>query len=324
VARQVVWPVNESALGVVMTSPIAGTNSMYIRLDGNNAFNMRMKPKKYEVGYGGGVPTKVIRGADSYETVGVLKTQLYPVQAQMLMSWAAVPINTGQTSPWPTSEIAGDLASNSVYFGYQRSDGTFRRRRAPGCKVSGWSLSCSRQDPILRASFTLVAQKMVGNEVDSSSDPNGTEFPFPTDDTSYPTGPYLFSHTSGNLTIGTSRTQFESIQIDVQNVVKSPPFDQKFPQLVRYLGRSQSTLKAKLNLKASPDDRVNFESQTAMSASVEWNNGTHTFTLNFNGNNVIDDIGDDFPDEDIYEYDLTLANLRDTSSTSNDIALSFT
>ena len=53
-AREFLWIVKESALGTVMTSPVAGTDSIYIRLIDGNSFGMLAEPVIEEIPYGGG------------------------------------------------------------------------------------------------------------------------------------------------------------------------------------------------------------------------------------------------------------------------------
>ena len=120
-SREFLFLVEESAYKTPATAvvwPTSSATAFYIRMDGSNAFTMRPRPVIVPVPYGGGYATDAFRVADKLECKGHLTTKLYagPV-SQFLLSWAAMPINTGQTSPWTTTEIATDLASVSIYHG---------------------------------------------------------------------------------------------------------------------------------------------------------------------------------------------------------------
>src|SRR4051794_24215485 len=144
-AREFLWIVKESALGTPMTSPTAGTDSIYVRLIDGNSFGMVAEPVIEEIPYGGGFAVQSEAISDHYGCKGQLKTKLYPAQALMLLPWAVSRINAGQTTPWTTTEPAGDLASCSVYHAVRRSDGTYSRKRFAGCKVAGARIEVSRQ-----------------------------------------------------------------------------------------------------------------------------------------------------------------------------------
>ena len=112
-AREFLWIVKESALGTLMTSPVAGTDSMYIRLVDGNSFSMYTKPVIEEIPYGGGFAVASEAISDHYECKGQLKTKLYPGQAQLLLDWASTRINSGQTSRPSSCQLASVLAPAS-------------------------------------------------------------------------------------------------------------------------------------------------------------------------------------------------------------------
>src|SRR3954468_12180303 len=178
-AREFLWVVKESALGTVMTSPTAGTDSIYIRLIDGNSFGMVAEPVQEEIPYGGGFAVTAEIVSDHYACKGQLKTKLYPAQAAIMMAWCLTRITSGQTLPWVTTEPAGDLASCSVYHAVRRSDGTYRRKRFAGCKVAGARIEVSRQSTTAMLTLDLQASRSYGNGMDGSSDPDATEFPAP-------------------------------------------------------------------------------------------------------------------------------------------------
>ena len=211
-SREFLLLVQESAYKTPVSSPVvwptASANAFYIRLDGANVFTMRPRPVMVAVPYGGGVAIDAFRVSDKIECKGRLVTKLYagPL-SQFLLQWGGQQINTGQTSPWTTTEPAGDLASVAIYHAITRSDGSIKRRVYLGCKVDGWDIDVSEEGTIATLSMDISGSTPQGNQFDSSVDPTAVTFPAPTD-TQMPvggvTGPYVFVHASGGLTIGSA------------------------------------------------------------------------------------------------------------------------
>ena len=289
-AREFLWIVKESALGTVMTSPVAGTDSIYIRLIDGNSFSMVAEPVIEEIPYGGGYAVTAEAVSDHYGCKGQLKTKLYPSQAPLLMAFLTSRINGGQTSPWTTSEPAGDLASVSIYHAVRRSDGSYRRKRFGGVKAAGGTIEVSRQGTTAMISLDLRACRSYGNAMDGTLDPDATEFPTP-NETDYPTSPYTFAQTAGTLKIGsnTPRTQYENMRIKVQNfALDGQWFEAPHLTVNQFCGRA-STLDTTLYLKASPDDRSAFEAITSQSCSLQFSNGVagQGCTIDFHGQNTI-------------------------------------
>ena len=243
-SREFLFLVEESAYKTPATAvvwPTSSATAFYIRMDGSNAFTMRPRPVIVPVPYGGGYATDAFRVADKLECKGHLTTKLYagPV-SQFLLSWAAMPINTGQTSPWTTTEIATDLASVSIYHGIACSDGTIKRRVYLGCKVDSWELEISESGTIATMSLQITGSTPQGNQFDSSSDPTSGTFPVPTDSqmpTTGTTGPYVFAHASGGLLIGSARTQFDAVKIKSTNVLAKRFWASRFLGMARLVGR---------------------------------------------------------------------------------------
>ena len=322
-AREFLWIVKESALNTPMASPTAGVDSMYIRLIDGNSFSMVANPVIEQIPYGGGVAITADMVADHYECKGQLKTKLYPSQAVLLLNWALTRINTGQTSPWTTTELAGDLASCSVYHAVRRSDGTYLRKQYSGCKVSGARIEVSRQSTTAMLTLDLTACAQLGNSMDSSSDPSSTAFPAPAE-TAYPLGPYTFKQTAGQLSLGGStRTQYDSLSVAVQNALDGHWFETSSLSVLQFCGRS-STLDANLFLKSTPDDRTAYEAITAQACALTFENGVsgQNCTLQFNGQNRITKLPFDLPLNQVYMQPLTLQNVFDETA-AGDIAVSF-
>ena len=323
-AREFLYLVQESAFKTPVASPVVGTSSFYIRLDGGNAFTMRPRPVMVNVPYGGGVAIDAFRVADKLELRGRLQTKLYAGNlSKFLLQWAAQTINAGQTSPWTTTEPAGDLPSVTCYHAIQRADGSIKRRAYYGTKVDGWTLEISEDSTIGTLSLDLSAAQPAGVSFGgtTTSDVNSTTFPAPTD-AQLPSNPYVFINASGNLTIGSARTQFSSVRVGSRNALARRFFSFPFAQLLRFVGR-QTTLDANHYYLASPDDRATYESMAVQACSLVLNNGSNSATITLNAANVITSVEDQLPLNDLYTQQISVANQWDNSAGS-DLALSFT
>lgn len=285
----------ESSYGTKKAFPTPGTDSIYCVLPESNSFTAIAVPDIVETPFGGGFDVPVEAQADSHTVVGRLSTFIYPSQAAFLLKWALQRINTGQTTPYVTTEPPGDLASLTAYHGVPRHDGTVQRKKYPGGKCEGLELSCSRQDPRLKATFDVVFQKEVGHAADSSSDPDSSEAPEPAE-TDYPAGgPYLFSHTAGALLWNAvALAQYESLSLSVKNVLDPRKWETKWLASCSCNGR-KSTLSADLRFKATPNLRADFQAVTARSLAVTWNNGANTLTVGYSGKNHLSQLPFDLP-----------------------------
>jgi hypothetical protein len=322
-AREYLLIVQESALNTPMTSPVLGTNMIYIRLADGNAFKMRAKPVIQKVMYGGGYAVAAEAISDHYALEGTLDTLLYPTQANLLLSWATSRINSAQTSPWTTTEIPGDLASCTIYHAIRQSTGAYNLKQYSGVKVSSVKIDVSRDATIAKLSLGLMGSQQTGFGT-QTGDPTSTPFPAPAE-TNYPTGPYTFAMTSGYLSIGgTTRSGYQNISIDIKNALDGEWFEAAYRQIIQFLGR-ESSLQTKLFYKPSPDDASAFEALTAQALEVTFENGVtgQNLTINFNGQNTISDLPWDLPLDKVYTVDMTLDNRFDPAAgTPGDFAFS--
>jgi hypothetical protein len=202
-----------------------------------------------------------------------------------------------------------------------RSDGSIKRRAYLGTKVDGWEIEVSQDGTIATLSMELSASTPQGNQFDSSTDPTATAFPAPTD-SQLPINPYVFLHASGGLTIGSSRTQFQSIKVRCKNQVTRRFWANRFVNLMRFVGRS-CTLEAVNFYAATPDDRTSYEGLLNETTSFALNNGGHSITINMNTASVITTFEDQLPLNDLYTQTMTVSNQWD-STAGSDLALSFT
>jgi hypothetical protein len=297
------------------TSPVLNTDYIIPRLADGNSLTMRPVLDIWSIPFGGGVAIDVEEGSDTTVLKGQLKTKLYPAQATWLMNMVMARINAAKTLPYTTTELPGDLVSFTVDHGIQRLDGTVKRRRYVGCKMESLDLECSKGSPVVIATLGIVGSTPQGNADDSSIDPTSTVFPEPAI-TDYPTNPYTFRMTSGGLTVGTVRTQYDSLKISIKNKLDVRHDESRYANRIRYVG-CESTLEAVLALKATPDDRSAYEAMTAQSCSVKWDNGVNSLLIDFQGRNKIHGVDDDLPIDKEYYYKLQLKNLFSTITGTN-------
>lgn len=311
-AREFLMIVIESAYGTPKATPSAGTEKIYIRLDGGNAFTMVGDPQMYEVMYGGGRAIPAIMGSDQMQCTGQLTTKFYGSQAVFMTKWMATQVNAAQTSPWTTTEPPDDLASCSVYHAVMRSDGTYKRIRWAGTKVTNWKVDCSRDSKIATLTLGLQSQKFLGNTFDSSSDPDATEFPAPAE-SAYPVDPFRFIDLAGNFSIATSRTNFSAVSIAAQNATDPRWFESRFLMLHRFLGR-RSTVDSTFLYKASPDDLATYQQMTVKALSLTFNNTVNTAVFQFNAANYFTKLTKVLPLDKVYELGWTMTNVWDPTA----------
>lgn len=320
----------ESSYGTPATQTI-GTNAFYARLHQDDTFTGQMNPVLLDTMYGGGRATPAEQVSDQYLVPFNFTTYLYAgAYSAMLLNWAMTPINSGRTVPWTTTDAnlvmpPGDLASLSFYHAFQQPDGTYDRRRYGGAKCLTWSIACSRAEPRAIFSCTGVAIRDDLNGAGSVAYPDATEFPAPAEN-QYPFGPYLFSHTSGDLIIidsgSTARTLYSSVGISCTNAMDPRAFEAKYMQLCKFCGRT-TTLTFNPYMKPSPADLTFFQSKTVLTTSLKFDNGTHTVKIDLLTTNYMKSLARHLALDKVYERTISVQNFWDVANTG-DIVLTTT
>lgn len=319
---EALWIVKESAYGTQEVTPVAGTDSIYIRLAGANRFTMRPNVTRRKIPFGGGYAVPGYAVSDQITVTGNLEVELCYTQAALLLDWAVTRINVAQTAPWTTTEPAGDLASCTVYHAIMRDDGTIKRRRYKGVKVRTGRLVSNAQNGLTMLTLGLGAQKMDANTYDSSSDPDATAFPLPAD-TAFPTDPVLFYHGASNTKVNSTALAYcQSVELSWTNRTDPRFFQGNFIGFERLRGR-ESTINYSVLYTASPDWRAAFEAVTSYACATTWTNTTHTILMQYNASNLVDSVNDDLQPGKVYDQTFALQNQWDTSA-SADIGFTFT
>jgi hypothetical protein len=321
--REFLWIVVESSYGTPKTTPVAGTDSIYVRLDEGNAFTAENVPLTVDIRYGGGLATKCDTVSDKQEIKGNLKVKLCYSQAAILLGLALIRVNAGKTAPWAqTTEPPGDIASVTVYHAVWADDlGDYVRKKLSGGKCLKGKVEVSEESQVLTLNLDLQFSKYDGNPFDSSSDPDATAFPAPTD-ASYPTDYVTFSHSDGGLFLGslvTARAQYWNLALDWDNKVEVAFFAKRWIQRMRSFGRDVG-LDAEILLVSSPDDRTTFSQLGSLAAKLIFTNGVNTLTFDYKTASRIKTLPFDLPLDKMYRRKLSLENRWDKSA-SVDFAL---
>ncbi len=322
--RSFIQITQESSYGTATAAPVRGTNQIVIRLDGANAYTMRPKPIAIDIPVGGGVTNIGATVSDKQELKGTLKAKLCYSQAALLLGWSVQNINSGQTTPWVTTEPAGDLASCTVDFAVWQDDvATYKRERHTGVKVTGGSIRTGEDMQVVELDLNLTGSTYQGNSFDGSVDPTAIVFPVPAA-TDYANDFVLFGHSTGALVIGASRLHYSNLAIDWQNSIDARFFASRFLQRMRYMGR-KAGLEADVVLESTPGDRSTYEQLSALSAcTVTFTNSVpHSVEFNFNSNSRFESLTDDLSNEKIYYRKLKVMDRWDYTAGS-DVAVTIT
>lgn len=290
---------HESAYGTpVLTNSVVDytltTSTFCVRLPDSNGWTGDFMPDQIVTPFGGGHDVAFDVSIGKYDCKATLSTFGYPALTAFLCDAACTRINTAQTSPWTTTLPEYDIASIAAYHYIRRHDGTVKRRKFTGGKIQKLSLSCSSSSPRLAIKADIIFQRETGNTYEASADPDATEFPFPAD-TNFPTSPYLFQQTAGYFKMATvAITAYDSIQIDVENILDPRFFETPILYSAMLFGR-KTTFSADVLYKASPDLRSFYQGASDKAFEVKWGNGTNTTKLDFGSSNHFSGLTFDLP-----------------------------
>lgn len=287
-AREWVWLVRESAFKVPVVSPIVGTSQFLIPLPESNAFPLSEEITYGDIALGGGfdVIRETVPGMRTIK--GTITMPGYPALSAELLKSACNRINTAQTSPFTTTETAGDIVSYSLYHQIITYNGTLKTYAYPGSKILSVEGSVSRSRAQgLQLKVEFQSWKELPNSFDTSV---ALTPPTAPTDSQYPTGPYTLKHTLANvLRAGTAISQYEDLTFKVTNKVDPCFFEDDWLSFIRCLGR-EATADMTLLLKPSPDLREIYKAVTNQALVIKFDNGTNSLTIDMGPNNHINKI----------------------------------
>lgn len=324
-ARENLALVPEKSFGVPVDTPVNGTTRHYVRLEDGGSFQGLMVPDLITTARGNGVVGPSCFNSDSKTLTGGVQTKFYDTQTDLLLGWATTPIDSGRTKPWVTTDVAGvmpvgSLATLSAYHSILEV-ATWKRRRPSALVCQSLTLSASRQDPVWKANATFVGVRDDTNATGTVADPLIAEIPMAVD-SDYPCSPWLFSHLSGGLKIGATRTMFDSVSFTWTNSVKPLYWESTYPITIPYFGRT-ITVDVSLYRKPSPDEAASFRSLTPQQVTATLNDGFNSLLLDFGSNCYWTKLDQVKPVDDAYTWSGTLTVGADPA-TGNDFSYTYT
>lgn len=244
------------------------------------------------------------------ETIeGTIRTLLYPAQVPLLFGWWLGVIADQDVEdeefPWVTSEPPGQLASMAADYGYVDDDGTERKGRLLGGKVTGGTLTFSR-------GTRQGAGVLELNTRWSSLTSTGTSAPPAADYPSQSTAPYYLSATSGNLSInGEVAEGYDDLAIAAAYETSARYDESPTVRRIRHNARDFTMTLGGL-LRFDPDWRALQRARTTFPASVtlEYPGGTgaQSVAIDFGNNAIIDEWSRALPIRNDRTQSITIAS----------------
>lgn len=299
----------ESVYNTFPTSPPSGSQIDPF-LTSDNDMTVRVMPMFSDI-RDAGTGNRLIRRIPGRRKVGgAFSTYLFPSQAAYFLD-----LGTGLVGSAPCI----DLPSFSIDHLIDRDfDCGKEYRRYTGCKFAKVSL---KSDMSEGGWLWGLDADIVGSTPRTIT---GTDFPTPAL-SAYPVDdPFQFFQTAGNVSInGAVRTNYQSLSLDIANVVEPFADENIYASDVKWLGRTV-TFSIKIRYK-SPADRLLYEAGTKMAASIIVDNGTHALTLQFGTQTIIDSVADALPMGGFFTQTLSFTSLMDPSlGTPTDFSYSIT
>ena len=308
-AVQYVRLTQEVVYNAVPALPAAGTQ-IDLFLPESNAMSIRPEAKFWEVRDSGVGNRLVRRNVGRTSVGGAISTYLFPSQTAYLLNLAT---NLGTAAP--CYNLPSFTVDHLIYSDVAGCATTYRRYT--GCKINKLALAADMSDNGCLWSAKLDIIGSTPRVITSTDFPAPPLSAYPTDD------PYLFYQAAGYLSIGTTRTNFQSLSIDIDNVVKPFVDENIYVSSVDWFGRTIG-LAAKLRYKGNAD-RATYEAGTKQAVSLELNNGTHTVIFGFGGQVIFDSVDDDIPLDGQMTQAIHLTSMMDsTLATPTDLTITTT
>lgn len=301
----------ESAYGTIQTSPTLNTQFIPLRLNEGNAVTVRRSPVRQVVRTADTRNRRAFQISERHSVAGQIKCLAYVAHMPLLMRWALTPINSGQTSPWTTSEQPNDLASCTLDHAIEDpTNGTITRYRYTGLKVESGSLTFDNQ-----TDMGVLTLNVIGKTTGSTS------FAVPTD-SDYPATVYCLQDLT-TIGLGGTTTNIRSIALNWTNDMAARFDELSSLASCRLRGRTVD-LTASLLYKISPDRRTQFNNQTALTCEFTFTNGSNTMVWDFYDNCTLSSVGDQTPLAEEFEQELTAESFYDAATDDSDFGISFT
>jgi hypothetical protein len=276
------------------------TDTIEVFLPQNNANTVRAVPQFSTLRDSGLGNRMVSKEPGRMDVMGSINTVMFPSQALFLLNLAA-----NLTGSAPCYKLPSFTLDHAIFDDAGACTGDYGRY--PGCRFGGFTLTCddSAEGSKLMVKADVIGTRRIAIDVDDYPTPEGSAYP----DEPY----YQLYHTDTRLTIGTVRTDYKSLTIDIKNMLKGFGGESRYNKRVEWFGRDVS-LTAKL-LRTGNADRLDYENGVKKAVSVEFVLGAHSMKVDLQGKCVIDPVEDDFPLDDFFTHTLSLGALVDPAPT---------
>lgn len=281
------------------------TTAIIVDLDTANSYTVRPKPITVDVRTAGGRNRRMRKISKKTSLTGNLNMLVPGSAAAVLAAW----INAA-----PTTDALGSMTIDYV-IQMEDTGHTKVYSRHLGMKVQQAGIASSEQAQLVRLALQLVGKEPATITVTDFAEPAAAD---------YPTDAY-FTHQdlSGALSIASSRTEFESLNVTIKNMLDVRYFESEFPTRIEFCGRDVDWT-SKLAYKIVTD-RSNLESVTPVAASATFDNGTNTLALHMQGKNYYANVEDDLDDSKVWLQELSMQSFWDSAATPvNDFAITTT
>lgn len=256
------------------------SNPIYVQLDQNNAFTMRANPVRWgPIRTAGGYNRRVQTGSAKTSLTGNLNILVYPSQQADL-------------APLIVATSANVLKSFTADHGIVMEDGSSTKvyRRYLGCMVQQASFTSGEQNQLCRWGLQLIAKQPATITSTDLPEPAVTDYPSDS--------PYVFENASGAFTFGSSRAEFEEFNITIKNMLDPRFMASQYLTRLKYAGRDVDYSTRFPYITTT--DRSNYESVTAVSASITYTSGSNSMAFQFNSKNFLAKVDDDLALDKVY------------------------
>lgn len=298
----------ESSYGTFNGSPGSGEQFL-ITLPGPNSFTMRPVPMRYTIRDPGGLNRMRLVGSNQLSLSGRLMTVLHPSQAEKFLG---ICLNTSGTR-----EELGSFTLDHAFVS-EASPATILYKRYLGCKCAKGSLTASNEGENQKFMMSLDIVGSTPGTITVSDFATPAPSGMPSD------LPYVFQNTGGNISIGSTRTQYRSVSIDWTNILDVLFDESQYASAIRFCGRDigfSFTERLRTN-----SDRSTFEGTTAVTSSIELDNGTNSVTFAFGARTFFTAVDDDLQLSKAHYRTIKSAVFLDPSAASGagtDLTLTF-
>lgn len=293
---QAVRITQEVAYNTYPSSPATGTfTDIFLPVD--DAMSVRPTPQFWQINDASQGNRPIRRNVGRTNITGTLQTYLFPSQAGLLMGLA-----TTLTGTAPCLDLNSFTIDHAIF---RDGNCAVDYRRYTGCKFGNVTLTADNTDQGCLLMFKGDVIASTPRVITVTDFPTPALSAYPADD------PFLFYQTSSHFTIGTVRTNYQSLSLSVANVLKSFMDESIYVSSVDWFGRT-TNLSAKLKYKAFTD-RSNYEIGTKQAASVKFDNGTHSVLFDLGGQAIFDAVSDSLPLADYFTQSISMTSLVDPS-----------